>query len=624
MLSAPQSLKEQVAATPLEPGCYIMRDAEGNIIYIGKAKALRNRLNSYLTGVHDIKTATLMRYVKSIETITVSNEYEALLLENTLIKQHKPKYNIDLKDGKSYPVIRITKEEFPRIFKTRHIIEDGSLYYGPFPSSNAVDKLLEVLKKIYPLRKCKSMRKRSVPCMYYHIEQCCAPCCGKISVEKYAAPIKKIERLLRGKTTPIIIELTKMMHDAARELSFEKAAGFRDAIAAIDELSSANSVVDFDTEGRDYIAFAMEGVLITWTVFSMRGGKLTGRDLYRTKNAAGDNDALETFCMIYYNGSRPPPARIFIQKLEDDFNSDGISKYFSEQFGFIPRIEIPDEKRLINAKRHAAALAMAKQNAAEDVRKRVKERGAGPALDELQKVLNLKRRPERIEGFDIAQLDGKHPVASLVSFYNGVPDKKSYRLFKLKTVIGKVDDFAAMREAVRRRYTRLLREQKELPDLILIDGGIGQVNAGKGVLDELGIFCDIAGLAKREEEIWLPALEETPIAKPICLPKNSEALKVLQSVRDETHRFATGLNQKLRSKDIALGTLESIEGIGAKRAQKLIKKFENLDAISNAEIEDIANTAGISTALAKMLRAAVHLELENRAGVKNTLGQKRV
>ena len=614
MKDLPEGLRKSAADAPLAPGCYIMRGAEGEIIYVGKAKVLRHRLTYYFGAKKDIKTLTLMRRVHAIETIIVSNEYEALLLENTLIKRHSPRYNIDLKDGKSYPVIRITADTFPRLLKTRHIINDGSRYFGPYPNSQAVDKLLDVVKKIYPVRKCVALRKRLHPCMYFHIELCAAPCCGMINTADYGSYIEKIAGFLQGDTEPLTFELTEKMHDAARRLSFEKAAQYRDALGALNALGAEQAVVDFDTDSRDYIAFAGEGVLSTWAVFSMRGGKLTGRELYRTKNAAADNEALEIFCMIYYTPERPPPTRIFMMPEGGAFDAENLSKYFQERFGYAPEIGMSSEKR------HLAALAMARQNAVEDLRKRLKERGIGPALDELKRLLGLARRPQRIEGFDISQLDGVHPVASLISFYNGLPDKKNYRTFKLKTVVGKVDDFAAMREAVYRRYSRLLRENRELPDLILVDGGIGQVNAAKAVLDELGIVTGLAGLAKRDEEIWLPAAEGRAAA-PLALPKSAEPLKILQAVRDETHRFATTLNQKLRSKDLALATLESIEGIGPVRGRRLIQRFQSLRALADAPVEDIAQSAGISASLAKLVRAVVRLELENQQGFLEQRGK---
>ncbi|MCL2264779.1 MAG: excinuclease ABC subunit UvrC [Treponema sp.] len=617
-------LKEAALDAPAEPGVYIMKDDSGQIIYVGKAKSLKNRVKSYFAGEKDIKTITLMKHIRSFETIIVANEYEALLLENTLIKQHSPKYNINLKDGKSYPVIRITHEDFPRIFRTRRIVHDESLYFGPFPDVQAVNAMIELIDKLFPLRKCKKIRKNG-PCMYYHIGRCQAPCCGKISIENYAYHVQHVVKLLSGNTDVLIIDLTSKMHEAARALQFEQAAQIRNTIKAIENLAGEDSSVeDLNPEDRDYIAWAEEGVFATFTVFSMRGGKMTGRDLYRTRSAADELESLEIFITSYYESTRPPPAKIFLQintnnktaqlhEGEEDIsgnisvkpsgykNLDLIQNWFKEKFNHQVELLIPEEKH------HRAILAMARLNAQEDLRKRLKERGAGPALDELMRALDLDTRPERIEGFDIAQLDGKHPVASLISFKNGIPDKKNYRYFKLRTVIGIVDDFAAMREAVRRRYSRQIREGRDLPDLILIDGGIGQVNAAKGVLDDLGIDCGLAGLAKREEELWLPEAK-----KPIVLSRQSEALKILQHVRDECHRFATGLNQRLRSKDLFFPVLESVEGIGDKRAAVIMKAYESLANIASAEPKEMAERCRISEEAARAVRAVAKLHLAER------------
>jgi len=593
-----EKLKTAALDAPTEPGVYIMKNIDGEIIYVGKAKSLKNRLKSYFSGEKDIKTATLLRRINSFETIIVQSEYEALLLENTLIKQHSPKYNINLKDGKTYPVIRITHEEFPRIFRTRRIIQDKSLYFGPFADVPSVNAMMELIDKLFPLRKCKTIKKNG-PCMYYHIGRCMAPCCGKISVKDYSLHVERVQKLLSGETEALIIDLTLKMHEAARVMQFEQAAQIRNTIRAIEKLAGEDSSVeDLNPEDRDYIAWAANGVLATFTVFSMRGGKMTGRDLYRTRSAADEWESLEIFITSYYNNSHHPPGKIYIQNYLSQ-NMELVQNWFKEKFGYEPQLLSPSEKH------HAAIMAMAKQNAEEDLRKRLKERGAGPAIDELMRVLSLKSRPERIEGFDIAQLDGKHPVASLISFKNGIPDKKNYRYFKLRTVIGIVDDFAAMREVVRRRYSRLIREGKELPDLILVDGGIGQVNAAKGVLDELGADCGLVGLAKREEELWLPAAKE-----PLFLSRQSEALKVLQHVRDECHRFATGFNQRLRSKDLFFPILESVEGVGPKRAAAIMKAYESIGNIAAADIKEIAERCRISENTARAVRAVAKLAVE--------------
>jgi excinuclease ABC subunit C len=612
-------LKTEALSAPEAPGCYIMRGADGRVIYVGKAKVLRKRLVSYFRGDKDIKTATLVQHARSIETIIVANEYEALLLENTLIKQHSPKYNIDLKDGKSYPVVRVTNDPFPRIFKTRYIVEDGSRYFGPYAHVQSIETLLSLIEKLFPLRKCKRLRARKAPCMYYHIKRCAAPCCGKISARRYGSLVRKACALLSGETEGLVLDLTEQMHKQARRQRFEQAALLRDVIHSIENIPAANAVVDFDNESRDYIACAEDGVLTTFSVFSFRGGSLTGREIFPTYSAAEQSESMVTFIMNYYTPERRPPAKLYVdfgtigsQQTEtgnDEMLPPALSTYFESVFSFVPAIEAADNTR------DRPVINMARLNAMEDVRKRVKERGNMPALAELKKVLNLKSKPVRIEGFDIAQLDGKHPVASLVSFKNGVPDKKNYRFFKLKTVVGIVDDYAAITEAVRRRYTRLLRDDLPLPDLILIDGGLGQVNAAKSVLDELGMETALAGLAKRNEEIWLPsgtdgsANAPDGANTPLILSRRSDALKVLQAVRDETHRFATGLNQRLRSKDLNFGVLESVEGISATRAAALMREFGSLAAIAEAKPQDIAALCSINEKLAKTVKAAVKLAL---------------
>ena len=604
-------LKSSARDAPSEPGVYLWRDSENRIIYVGKARNLRNRLNSYFSGAKDVKTTALIRHSKFIETIIVSNEYEALLLENTLIKQHSPKYNVNLKDGKTYPVVRITAGDFPRVFRTRHIVEDGSLYFGPFPNVTAVDRILDLIEKLFPLRKCRRLKKRENPCMYYHISRCMAPCCGKVDGSSYDIQVERVRKLLAGETSALITDLTIQMHEAARSLKFEEAAVFRNLIQSIESLSENNTVADMDMDNRDYIAWATEGIFTTFSVLSMRGGRMTGRELFSSRSAAEENEYLETFITAYYSPDRVPPPRIYLPDFSSQSTTtgsvDALKRYFQEQFGFIP--EFAPQSGL--ERRHVAALTMARQNAQEELRRRLRERGAGPALDELKRALGLKTRPESIEGFDIAQLAGKHPVASLITFRNGVPDRKNYRYFKLKTVVGKVDDFASMREAVYRRYSRLVREGRELPDLILIDGGIGQVNTAHSVLEELKIDCDVIGLAKREEEIWLPHT-----AEPIKLSRRSEALKVLQQVRDETHRFATGLNQRLRSGDLYFPVLESIDNIGPKRAAIIMKTYGNLEKIAAAEPEDIAEKCHISVSASKAVRAAARLTIEDRSSKK--------
>jgi excinuclease ABC subunit C len=641
-----------VRQAPEEAGVYIMRDEAGEIIYVGKAKILRNRLSSYFSGRKDVKTRHLVSRIETIEWILAGSEYEALLLENNLIKEHSPKYNINLKDGKTYPSVRVTNEDFPRVFRTRRIINDGSLYFGPFPSVDTIDIYLDLIKRLFPLRRCVTMRKRVEPCMYYHIGRCAAPCAGKVTKEDYAKSVEEVTKLLSGQTEALLVELRGRMAESATALRFEEAARLRDAVSAIELFAGRANAVDFDPEARDYVAWAADGDLIVFVVFQMRGGKLTGRDLYRSRLYATEEEGLASFLMTYYDANRLPPPLVLVQEKKLRVEKEGeafasivekvaegveggsaggaeggiaaeggaayttseaggpesavapapqaptdlglIAEYFLKEFGAKTAFALPTERR------HAVALALALQNAKEEVAKRRRELGDIPGLEDLKSALGLETLPERIEGFDIAHLHGKHTVASLVSFKNGVPDKKNYRYFKIKSLDGAVDDFASIREAVARRYTRLVNEGADLPDLILVDGGAGQVSAAKEILDALGVDSELAGLAKQDEEIYRPEL-----AEPIRLAKDSPALRVLVAVRDETHRFATGLNQRLRASDLKFGVLEAVPGVGEARSKRLMRVFGSLDLIASADPGRVAEAGGIKleTAQAVILAA---------------------
>ncbi len=611
-------LHQTALKAPNQSGVYMWRNEKGTVIYVGKAKNLHNRLSSYFSGTKDIKTRLLISHAVSIEYITTSNEYEAFLLENNLIKKYTPKYNIDLKDGKSYPVLRITKEEFPRIFKTRRVVQDGSLYFGPFPDAAALDTFVETLYEIYPLRHCKTFHKKASPCMYYHIGRCLAPCCKNVKQYTYTEFIEEISSLLEGKGEETVKKLNAQMKEAAKSLNFEKAARLRDGIKALSILQNQNIVESFDGEDRDYISSWREGELVSFTVLKMRQGKLLGRDNYRTLSLSEDNELLPEFISAFYTEKEDVPPKIFYLETEGLENQD-LQRWFKETLNaqtlLIPVTDFTPQARL-----HKAALNMAKENAHEDIIRRLRERGDFPAMEELQKVLNLPKLPARIEGFDIAHIGGKFPVASLISFYNGNPDKKNYRYFRLKTTDGIIDDFQSMREAATRRYTRVVNEGNPLPDLILIDGGIGQVNAVQQVLNSLEIDVPVAGLAKRDEEIWLPGASQ-----PVCLPKRSDALRLLQRVRDETHRFATSRNQELRTKENTVSPFINLPGVGKERDRLLMKKFATLEKLSLASESEIAQTLHVnSDAASKILLSAREL-LEKQNAVKEkqklSLGQ---
>ena len=584
-----ETLKEFVKTFPQDPGVYLMRDAEGTIIYVGKAKVLVNRVKSYFTGDKDIKTRTLVKRIHDIEFIITANEYEALLLENNLIKEHKPRYNILLKDGKSYPLIRVTNEPFPRVFRTRRVVDDGSDYFGPFPNLKHLDLSLELADKLFPLRKCKGpLKERKEPCLYYHLGRCQGPCIGKVDVAEYRKQVLKAKNLLSGKTATLEKDLSAQMKQASADLRFEAAADLRDTLKAVQELSGDRAVLDLNPEQRDYVAMVSESRYATFVVLQMRGGKVLGRDLFPTEFWGTEDEAFEEFLIRYYTTNPPPAAAVYLNRV---FDVGAFVQFLNADGRAGPSVEFPEGGR------HASILKMAQENAWLDLKKRLETGGNQHALVELKKVLNLPKLPHRIEGFDIAQLDGTNPVASLISFWNGNPDRKNYRKFHVKSLKGAIDDFQSMKEVTARRYSRLMNEGAEMPDLILIDGGKGQVNAVHGVLTALGLDIPIVGLAKREEELFLPHTSD-----PILLPRGNSALRVLQAVRDETHRFATGFNQKLRSKVLKLTTLEGVPGIGEKRSQKLLKEFGGLEELAAAEPSEIALRGGITEALAETVK----------------------
>ena len=674
-----EALHQYALSAPKTSGVYLWRDEKDIVIYVGKAKSLKNRLSSYFASRRDIKTRILVSRARRIEYIQTDNEYEALLLENNLIKKYKPRYNINLKDGKTYPVLKITNECYPRIYRTRRIQNDGARYFGPFPNVPAIDDFLSLVKRTYGLRQCKRLKKRE-PCLYFHIGRCSAPCADKISESDYRKDIDEIALLLEGDLKKPLAELTEKMKAAAAAREFEKAARIRDGMQAVRALRGQNTVEDMDPESRDYIGWAAEGALITFTVFKMRGGKVVGRDLYRTESLKDEAEVLPEFLIAYYTDPKQIPPHIFVcagqeyelaeqwfadklginvtitaiplerQMPHHEADTDAVasvsgkiavpvaaektSVYAADTIdtaevadttdlpdtadaATADDMDLPDvPERMVKVtgnaasggitslntariattamppailRRHKAALAMAHFNAKEDASRRIKELGDFPALEELQKILSLDRPPHRIEGFDIAHLHGKYTVASLISFKDGNPDKKNYRIFRLRTTDGIIDDYASMREAVARRYTRLLNEAAELPDLIMIDGGIGQVNAAKAVLDALELDIPLVGLAEKNEELYRPHIN-----KPIVLPRRSAALRVLQRVRDETHRFANTRNNRLRSKEELHLQFEQLPHIGEKRAARLLRSFSSIEKLAAASPEAVVAAAGIA------------------------------
>lgn len=572
-----------------------MKDVSGKIIYVGKAKDLRNRVTSYFLSGKDIKTSFLVSKIATIEYIITGNEYEALVLENNLIKKHTPHYNISLKDGKSYPLIRITNEPFPKVFKTRRIINDGSEYFGPYPDGKSLALYLELIDKMFPLRKCGiPLRKRYSPCLYYHIGRCCGPCADLVTREEYARHIAKVRAFLQGKDDELIRQVREEMLEAAKGQKFEVAAEKRDLLIALESVTKAQQVQDFSVESRDYAACEMRMHLATVSIMQIRDGKLMGKALYRAETFGDETETLLHFLIQYYEDGGNRPQQLYVSH---DVDSALIGTYFAEQLELAIEVSVPKEGK------HYRVLRMAAENAARDVEKRLKSRENPEALDELMEVLALENPPKRIEGFDIAHLAGKFTVASLITFVDGNPDRKNYRRFNIKSLEGKIDDFASIREAVTRRYTRQVREKQPLPDLIMIDGGKGQVNVAKEALVALGLDdLPVVALAGEYEDIHFP--DERPALR---LEESSVGLKVLQAVRDETHRFATSLNQQQRSREATFTLLESIAGVGPSRSKRLMLTFGTLEALLSASAEEIARQAEVPLPVATRILKTLHL-----------------
>jgi excinuclease ABC subunit C len=582
-------IRDIVAEFPQNPGVYIMKNHDDLVIYVGKAKNLKKRVSSYFTGEKDIKTRLLRAKIHHIDYIITQNEYEALVLENNLIKEHSPRYNIRLKDGKSYPVIRITNEKFPRVFRTRRIVQDGSKYFGPFPDTRKLDSYLDLIEKLFPLRKCRGpLKKRDRPCLYYHIGRCKAPCIGNVTEEEYKADVDRVQKLIKGNTKSLLKDLQKEMQEASEQLLFEKAAEFRDAIQSVMLVQQETQVQDFDYDYRDYIVCEQRDELASIGVMKVRNGKLIAQDFYHTEIYNEISEHLEQFILQFYSKDNKPPERVFIDGLVD---IDLLNNYFDQQGYKDSKVLVP------RLRKDKAVLNMAIENTKLDLAKRIQAKGNREALKLLKSTLKLSKTPRVIEGFDIAHLHGTNPVASMVHFKNGKPEKSAYRHFHMKTLDGGIDDFASMREVVARRYTKLLNTGAEIPDLIVIDGGRGQLNAAREIIDMLELDIEIVSLAKKEEEVYTLGRKE-----PYRLPRNHEGLKILQWVRDESHRFATGFQKNLRKKDATISILENVPGIGPKRSARLLQEFGSLEAVINADPEGISKILKIPLDLSRQIQ----------------------
>lgn len=588
-----EELLEKVSHLPTSPGVYLWRDKYKRIIYVGKAINLRNRVRSYVR--HDAnrapKVTAMMKYAVDVETIQTKTEMEALILENTLIKEHHPKYNIMLRDDKTYPYVKITvQEDFPRVFMTRRLLRDGAKYFGPFTDVGAVHETIKLLRQSFPLRTCRSM-KVDRPCLQYHMHRCQAPCVGYVSKEEYKSYIDQIIQLFEGKAIPLLDDLKKEMEEAAEAMEFERAAILRDRLQAVDKIQEKQRMVTQKANDIDVLGFAMDDRLACLQLLFIRSGRLLGRENYFVQNEGDRPDEIMTeFIKQYYGASTFIPKELLLpMKSEEEAL---FQDWFTNMKGQHVIIGVPQK-----GYKHDL-IKMAHENAETFLAERHRQwqyqiDKSGGAVKRLAQVLDLPRLPERMECFDISHTQGTETVASMVVFEGGKPAKKEYRKFKLRTTEGKPDDFKSMAEIMERRYGK--ETDWPMPDLIIIDGGKGQLNASIPLIRQVGVTdVPVISLAKRIEEVFVEGQSES-----IILSHHSPELQLLQQIRDEAHRFAITFHRKLRGKRNLASILDHIEGIGPKRRKGLWAHFPTMEAMRQASVEELAQADGMNMVAAQ-------------------------
>ena len=582
-------IKSKLELLPTSPGCYIHKDKNGTIIYVGKAKNLRNRVRSYFRGSHDTKTEALVSEIVDFEFIVTESNIEALLLEINLIKENKPKYNIMLKDDKSYPFIKITNERYPRLIITRQVKKDGGLYFGPYPDVGAANEIKRLLDRIFPFRKCTNLPSKV--CFYYHLGQCMAHTVCHKDEAYFKGMAQEVSDFLKGQDDKIIDELKLKMNTAAQNMEFERAAEYRDLIQAIGTLRTKQRVMAKDLQNRDVFGYYVDKGWMCVQVFFVRQGKLIERDvnLFPYYNDP-DEDFLTYVGQFYQEKSHLIPNEILIPQ---DIDEEAVKALVDTK---VLKPQRGEKKQLVNlAIKNARVSLEQKFNLLE----KSMEKTQG-AIENLGKLLQIPT-PVRIESFDNSNIMGTSPVSAMVVFVNGKPSKKDYRKYKIKTVVGP-DDYASMREVIRRRYSRVMRDGLTPPDLIVIDGGQGQVNIAKQVIqEELGLDIPIAGLQKNDKHQTHELLFGDPL-KVIELSRTSQEFFLLQRIQDEVHRFAITFHRQLRSKNSFSSQLDGIEGLGPKRKQLLMKHFKSLTKIKEATVDEIV-TVGIPRAVAEAVQA---------------------
>ena len=600
------SIKNALAVLPDKPGVYLMHDAEGKVIYVGKAVVLKNRVRSYFRNLasHTPKVKAMVAKIAEIETIVTSSEVEALILECNLIKKYRPRYNISLKDDKTYPYLKVTlQEDFPRLYMTRRLLRDGSKYYGPYADAGAMHATVKLLRSMFPLRTCRKMNLDR-PCLNYHIKRCLAPCAGYVSKEEYGQMIKSVCMVLDGRTTELERDLKQRMQAAAEDYAFEEAARLRDQLQAVERLNESQKAVTNNGGDMDIIGFAQDMTGNCLQIFFVRKGKLIGRDNFFLQDGGeAQQEVLTAFIKQYYNDATFIPREIVLPQLPEAEEQQLIEAWLSGKAERKVELFVPQR----GVKREL--LQLANDNALKLLAERLRKgslslKNDEQAAEELQQALGLEHSLERMDCFDISHTQGSETVASMVVFRKGSISKKDYRKYKIVSAEGKPDDFKSMQEVVYRRY----KDYEDLPNLVVIDGGKGQLSSALEVIRGLGLAdLPVVGLAKREEEIFIPHQSTS-----ILLDRDSAALHLIQRIRDEAHRFAITFHRKLRGKRNLVSVLDHVEGIGPKRRQALWKAFKTLEAMKAASVEELAAVEGMNTAVAQTLYDFFRLDLPEK------------
>lgn len=581
-------IDNKLSLLPDLPGCYIMKDKNDRIIYIGKAKNLKNRVRSYFRGSHDGKTARLVQDIRNFETIVTGSDKEALLLEVTLIQKHQPKYNIRLKRGTSYPYLKITNEKDPKLIITSEVVKDGAQYFGPYPDVYAASETQQLIQKIYPLRKCNGYQKRA--CLYYHIGQCIGPCDHEVPKEEYDKQIRKIRSFLNGNVHDIKRDLKRKMDDAAKEMNYESAAEFRDQIAYIEKTVEKQSIISNSFMPRDFFNYYMDKGWISIQVFFVRQATLIKREATMFPCYDPPEEELMSFILQYYNNKNNIlPSEIYVPDTVDkEVLAEAVeAKVVNPKKG--------RKKELLDLTGKNSELALKEKFRLIEMNQR-KTKGA---IEELSEAMGLPYI-ERIESFDHSNIQGTNPVSAMISFKDGKPDKNSYRKYKIKTVIGS-NEAATTQEVIRRRYSRLLKEGKPLPDLILMDGGKVQVNAAVDVLvNELSLDIPVAGMVKDKKHRTASLIfgESLEI---VVLDPRSQAFHLVQRIQEEVHRFAITFHRNVRSKNSFTSKLDEVEGVGPKTKTKVLRHFKSMKRLKDADIEEIKKL-GISEKVAVRIK----------------------